>query len=133
MEPARFFLLSQVLLLDPCVVLMRTKALDCNNAGRHVSDMLSTERVSSDFCLRVVRFFYLEATGEAVLIRKTDRRNAISIYISVANSFTSERAFFVTKLPSAIANFFPTATALFLEFRSAECASSPTKLEAKKS
>ena len=29
-----------------------------------------------------------------------------SIYISVSNSLTSERAFFVTKLPSAIPNFF---------------------------
>ncbi len=57
--------------------------------------------------------FYLEVTGEAVLIGKTDRRNAISIYISVANSFTSERPFFVTKLPSAIPNSFPTAIALF--------------------
>ena len=74
---------------------------------------------------RVVRFFYLEVTGEAVLRKKTDRRNAISIYISITDSFTSERAFFVTKLPSAIPNSFTTAIALSLECRPAKSGISP--------
>lgn len=37
-----FLLLSQVLLLDPCVVLMRTKALDCDNPERFISAMICT-------------------------------------------------------------------------------------------
>ena len=54
-----------------------------------------------------VRFFRLQVTEGAVLMRKTDRRNAISIYIAVANSFTPEHAFFVTKLPFPDAKFLP--------------------------
>ena len=56
------------------------------------------EMVSSDFGgEELFDFFHLEVTGEAVLIGKTDRRNAISNYISVENTSTSERAFFATK------------------------------------
>ena len=58
-------------------------------------------------------FFYLEMSVEAVLTRRTDRRNAISIYISVANYFTAESALFVQNYSSAIPNSFPIATALF--------------------
>ncbi len=47
MKLAGFLLLSQVSLLDPCVVLMRTKALNCDNAGRFVSGMICTpDRIS---------------------------------------------------------------------------------------
>ena len=48
-----------------------------------------TERVDSDSGGEGCSIFYLEVTGEAVLIRKNrGRRNAISIYIPVANYFT---------------------------------------------
>ena len=66
-----------------------------------------TERVGVGlWSRRVVRFFYLEVTGEAVLIEKPDRRNAISIYISIANSFTAESALFMPNYSSAIPNSF---------------------------
>ena len=39
------FLWLQVCLLDPGVVWMGTKTLDCNNAGRFVSDMICTSRL----------------------------------------------------------------------------------------
>ena len=45
MKLAGFFLLSQVWLLDPCIVWIGTKALDCDNAGRFVSDMICTSRL----------------------------------------------------------------------------------------
>ena len=80
-----------------------------------------TEKVGSVSGGEVARFFYLEVWGGAVLIRKkTDRRNAISINIPVANSFTPERAFFVTKVPFHDAKFLSNraslATVFFLEF-----------------
>ena len=57
---------------------------------------------------KIVRFFYLEVTREAVLIGKTDRRNAISIYISLANSFTSERErVFRDEITSRHSKFLP--------------------------
>ena len=77
---------------------------------------LPTKRVGFELWWRkVIRFFYLEVTEKAILIEKIERENAISIYILVANFFTSERAFFVAKLPYAIPNSFTTAIALFLE------------------
>ena len=61
--------------------------------------------------------------------RNRSRRNAILIYIPVANSFTPERAFFVTKLPFRDAKFLfnraSFAAVFFLEFRPAESGSSP--------
>ena len=60
---------------------------------------IGIERVGVDFGGEGCSIFYPEVTGGAVLIKKTDRINAISIYILVANFFTPERAFLVTKLP----------------------------------
>ena len=59
---------------------------DCANGLRKL--LGSTEMVAVGlWWRRVVRFFYLEVTGETVLVGKIDRRNAISIYISVADLF----------------------------------------------
>ena len=73
-------------------------------------------------------------TGGAVLVRKTARRNAISIYFPGANSFTPERAFYVTKLPFRHSKFLSNRASLailiFLEFRPAESGSFPRKSEA---
>ena len=40
-----FLWLSQVWLLDPCVVWMGAKTLDCDNARRLISDMICTSRL----------------------------------------------------------------------------------------
>ena len=90
--------------------------------------LFSTERVSLDLMEKSCSIFLTRSYGGSCPYRKLDRRNAISIYISIANSFTSERAFFVTKLPSAIPNSLPTATALSLECRPAKSGISPPKL-----
>lgn len=70
----------------------------------------------------------LEKRGEAVLIGKTDRRNAISIENWVANSFTAESALFMPNYSSAIPNSFLTAIALFQECRPAESGCFPIKI-----
>lgn len=66
--------------------------------------------------------FYPKKLGGAVFIEKTKRENKISIFILVANFFTSEYVFFVAKLPYAIQNLLTIAIALFLECCSAESA-----------
>ena len=65
-----------------------------------------TERVGSDFGGEELFDFLSRSDGGSCLNKKNSgRRNAISIYIPVANSFTPERAFFVTKLPFRDAKF----------------------------
>ena len=65
-----------------------------------------TERVGSDFGGEELFNFLSRSDGGSGHNKKNSgRRNAISIYIPVANSFTSERAFFVTKLPFRDAKF----------------------------
>ena len=71
---------------------------------------------------RSCSIFNLEETGGSCPNKKNSgRRNAISIYIPVANSFSPERAFSVTKLPFRDAKFLSNraslATMIFLEFR----------------
>ena len=58
-----------------------------SKVGDHIVDR-RIEKVGSDSGGEDCSIFYLEVTGEAVLIR--GRRNAISIYILVANSFTPD-------------------------------------------
>lgn len=53
---------------------------------------------------------------KAVLIEKIERRNAISIYILIANSFILEHVFFIAKFPYAMPNFFATAIVLSLKY-----------------
>ena len=77
---------------------------------------LQTERVSSDFDGEGLFDFLSRSDGGSCLNKKNSgRRNAISIYIPVANSFTSERAFFVTKLPFRDAKFLANCDRVLLQ------------------
>lgn len=59
MKFAGFLLLSQVWLLDPCVIWMGAKALDCDNAGSFVSDIICAQ--ISLFLLYFRSFFIIIA------------------------------------------------------------------------
>lgn len=58
--------------------------------------------------------------GKAIFIEKIERKNAISIYILVANLSTSKRVFFVAKLLYSILDFFINAIMLPLKCCSAK-------------
>ena len=70
---------------------------------------------------RLLDFLSRSDGGSCPNKKNSGRRNAIWIYIPVANSFTPERAFSVTKLPFRDAKFLSNrtslATVIFLEFR----------------
>lgn len=55
-------------------------------------------------------------TGKAVFIEKKEKKNAILIYILIANLFTLEHAFFIAKLSYTISNSFIITITLFLEY-----------------
>lgn len=57
---------------------------------------------------------------KTILIEKSERENAISIFILVANFFLSKHLFFVAKLSYTIPNFFITAIAFSIEYCPAE-------------
>lgn len=53
---------------------------------------------------------------KTILIEKSERENAISISILVANFFLSKYLFFVAKLSYTIPNFFITVIAFSIEY-----------------
>ena len=82
------------------------KREDGKNADGSDPEKDCTERVGFGLWWRkVVQFFYIEATGEAILIEKTNKRNAISIYISVASSFSADYSCQIIRPPFQIPSY----------------------------